>query len=214
VTVTQRLLEAVQAAVPAVAEVSVGTIGVPATVTVRPASQQAAAQATIDAFDWSGATHALWLEQQNGALVGRTTAKRLAAAANSSSNALADVTGLSFQLKPNTHYAFEFVGAYTSAAGTTGLSLAVNGPASPALVRAVAQIHESATAVRGGAASAYNATLTGTSSGSATPLPFFIQGNISTGAAGGTFTLRFASEVNNSQVSIAAGSYGLLHCIA
>jgi hypothetical protein len=60
VTVTQRLLEAVQAAVPAVAEVSVGILGNPATVTVRPAAQQAAAQAAIDAFDWSGAAQQQW----------------------------------------------------------------------------------------------------------------------------------------------------------
>lgn len=57
---TARLLVTIQAAVPAVTDVSVGVIGQPATVSVRPANQQAAAQATIDAFDWSAGAQAAW----------------------------------------------------------------------------------------------------------------------------------------------------------
>lgn len=59
-TVTQRLLEAVRAAAPAVVDVSIGTVGVSATVRVQPASEQAAAQAAISAFDWSIAAQAAW----------------------------------------------------------------------------------------------------------------------------------------------------------
>lgn len=47
-----RLLAAIKAVVPAVTGVSIGVHGNPATVTVTPSSQQAAAQATINAFDW------------------------------------------------------------------------------------------------------------------------------------------------------------------
>jgi hypothetical protein len=55
--VAVRLLQAIKAAVPAVVDISIGTVGNSATVTVFPANQQAAAQATINAFDWSAGAH-------------------------------------------------------------------------------------------------------------------------------------------------------------
>lgn len=53
-----RLLATIQAAVPAVRNVSIGAFGVAASVKVFPANQQTAAQATIDAFDWSDGAQA------------------------------------------------------------------------------------------------------------------------------------------------------------
>ena len=50
-----RLKKALEAAGLAVVGVSVGTEGVAASVKVQPVNLQAAAQATIDAFDWSQA---------------------------------------------------------------------------------------------------------------------------------------------------------------
>lgn len=201
-----RLHEAINAAGVA----AVGVRGAQGAVTVDPANLQAAAQATIDAFDWSQAAHDLWLSARTGSPVLRHSMVRLGTSRNNSTNVLADVTGLSFELKPNTHYAFSFTGAYTAAAGTTGLSLAVNGPASPSVLGVVACIAESATATRQGVGVAYNTALTGTASGGATRMPFWIDGNITTGASGGTFTLRFASEVNGNQVTILQGSMGEL----
>ena len=61
---TARLLEAIRAAAPGVADVAVGTPGDPATVRVQPADQQAAAQAAIGAFDWSPAAQAAWEEDR------------------------------------------------------------------------------------------------------------------------------------------------------
>lgn len=210
---TSRLHEAILTAGVSVVSVSVGVHGDSSTVTVLPADLQDEAQATINAFDWSQAAQDAWQATQNGAVVILGRAVRLGANRQTSSNALSDVTGLSFSLKANTHYAFRFTGAYTAQAGTTGLSLAVNGPASPNLVRMVGQIHESATAVRGGATAAYDTALTGANSGGATPLPFWVEGNISTGASGGTLALRFASEVNGNQVTILAGSMGELKAV-
>ena len=170
--------------------------------------QVAAADAALAAFDWSPAAHDAWSAARTGNPVLRHAKVRLAAPQQRTQTTLADVAGLSFQLKPNTHYAFSFVGAYTAAAATTGLALAVNGPASPAVLGVVGCIAESATACRQGVGVAYDTPLTGTASGGATRLPFWVDGNISTGAAGGTFTLRFASEVNGSAVTILAGSMG------
>lgn len=152
-------------------------------------------------------------ERTRAVLVTAGAAVRLAASATRSAVTPIDA-GLAFDLAPNAHYAFEFVGAYSTAANTTGIALAVNGPASPALVRVVTQIAESlAGATRYGTAGAYDTPTTGAGSAGATPLPFFVRGNVSTGENGGTFGLRFASEVGGSQVTILAGSYGLLHVV-
>lgn len=63
--VTERLLATIRAAVPAVVDVSIGTVGNSATVLVSPTNQQTAAQATINAFDWSAGAQAAWEDQQN-----------------------------------------------------------------------------------------------------------------------------------------------------
>jgi hypothetical protein len=55
-----RLVDAIRGAGVAIVDVTVGTIGNPATVFVIPSSLQAAAQATINAFDWSDSAHAAW----------------------------------------------------------------------------------------------------------------------------------------------------------
>lgn len=178
------------------------------------APQQSAATAALASFDFSQAADDLWTAQQSNAVVGRIAPVRLTANRVNSTNVLADVTDLAFQLLPNRHYVFNFAGAYTAAAGTTGLSLAINGPASPTLFRLLGRIAEGATAIRQGAASAYNTAITGANSGGATAMPFWIEGNISTGAAGGLLQLRFASEVNASAVTVLAGSWGELKAVA
>ncbi len=64
-SVAQRLQEAIIGAGVAVTGVSIGVRGDASTVKVEPESLQAAAQATIDAFDWSQVAHNAWLEDQN-----------------------------------------------------------------------------------------------------------------------------------------------------
>jgi hypothetical protein len=86
--VALRLREAVRAAAPGVVDVRVGRRGVSASVVVEPASEQAAAQAAIDAFDWSQAAHDAWEDTQRPE---RTTLRQAASQAVSDNNAfLAD----------------------------------------------------------------------------------------------------------------------------
>ncbi len=154
------------------------------------------------------------ITQDQAALIGRVTPVRLAATRTSSVIALADVVGMSFPLRANSNYIYSFTGAYTAALATTGIRLAINGPASPSLVRMLATVAESVTANRTLAASAYDTPLIGINSGGATPLPFWVEGNISTGPNAGFLTLRFGSEIAASAVDILAGSWGELKAVS
>lgn len=135
------------------------------------------------------------------------TGARKASDSSTTSTSFSDVPGLSMLLAPNSHYKFKFKGAYTAAAGTTGLQLSVNGPASPLFMRAVGVIYAAAGTPLAGAIAAYDSPISGVNSGGATALPFELEGTISTNSAGGAFTLRFRSEVNGSQVTILTGSF-------
>lgn len=215
----QRLL-ALHVALNAIPLAVVGTrfndpdVGPASGVSVDPSSLQASAQATIDAWDWSQSAQDLYTIIQTGKKVGQITPVRLAANRTNSTNVLADVTGMSFQLAPNSHYVYQFVGAYSTVGATTGLQLAVNGPASPVLVRVVGRIATSVTAQFNDVASVYDGLIAATASAGATALPFYLDGNVSTGATGGLFTLRFRSEINGNLVTIFSGSYGLLYGVA
>lgn len=176
--------------------------------------QQTAAQNALAAFDWSQAAHDAWLDQQKMATVGTINVKRLAVPRSTNVGpAWSNVTGLEWALLPNRHYVFTFDGAYTAAASTTGLQLALTGPASPLVFVCGIEISETATVWRTAATAAYDTGGNGTVSLGTTALPFHLFGNISTGAAGGTLQLRFRSEVNASQVTISAGSYSELKAV-
>jgi hypothetical protein len=129
---------------------------------------------------------------------------------STASAAYVDIPDLAFQLDPNTTYAFDFLGAYTAAAATTGVQLALNGPASPAVFGATFEVYTGAAAVLAAVAGAYDAGVNGTASGGATPLPFRVSGVIKTGASGGALTLRGRSEAAGSAVTVKQGSYGRL----
>jgi hypothetical protein len=183
-------------------------------IVVNPPSLQAAAQPIIDTFDWSQAAQDAWLEQLKCAAVGGINYRRLAVPRSTNVGpAWSNVTGLSFPLMASRHYAFAFDGAYTTAAAATGLQLAVTGPVTPAMFVAGIEIAESVTAWRNAGVTAYDTGGNGTASAGATPLPFHVFGNISTGAAGGNLQLRFRTEVNGSQVTIGAGSYATLSAV-
>jgi hypothetical protein len=205
-----RLYEAVAAVAPIV-----GVSGVQGSIRIdfngADQGQIDAANAVVAGFDYSQAADDLWITRTKQRVIGSITPVRLAVDRTNSTVNFADCTGLSFDLAANSHYAFEFVGAYIAAAGTTGLQIAVNGPASPNLVAVASQIATSATAAQNGVAANYDVGNNATASGGATALPFWVKGNISTGASGGTFTLRFRSEIAASAVTIKAGSYGLLY---
>lgn len=149
-----------------------------------------------------------------GKVIGSTLGKRLSADASTTSGSFVNVSGLSFLLAPNTHYRFRFVGAYTTAAAATGMQLSVNGPASPAFVRFVGQIATSAAGVLNGVGAAYDAAIAATAGPGATAMPFRLEGTISTGAAGGAFTLRVRSETAGQAVTVLHGSFAELSAVA
>jgi hypothetical protein len=139
---------------------------------------------------------------------------RQASAATSTSTTLADAGSLSFTVEASKQYIFDFRGAFTSAVSTTGLFLALNGPTlTGGSLLANMYIATSTTAVVHGSVTAYNTSVQGTGSAGTTPLPWWIEGSLIPGAAG-TFTVRFATEVASSQVSINANSYGFLWQVA
>lgn len=140
-------------------------------------------------------------------LISPSTVIRLDGDVVNSTTSFADATGLTFTSVPNADYLLEAFLVYTSAATTTGLNLALNGPASPAGVVGEWRVYTSATAAVLRQFTAYN---TGTASsgvlaaGSAQYAQF--TGMLRTGATGGAVTLRFASEVAASAITLKAGS--------
>jgi hypothetical protein len=137
-------------------------------------------------------------------------AVRVQADRSTTSNAYQTIPDLQFQLAANSHYLFYFDGAYTAAAGTTGLQLAVTGPASPAFLGVGFEVATGATAWAVVFAAAYDTGANPTASGGAALLPFHVYGTVSTGAAGGVLALRGRSSVNGSAVMIKRGSFGWL----
>lgn len=193
--------------------ISVGTEGQSGSCVINfngaTAPQIAAANAALAAFDWTAPTQAIWDAQQAAANpFGPPVRCKLNADVPNSTNVLANCAGLSFQLAANASYGFQFDGSFTAAAATTGLQLALNGPAA-SFISACLFVWESAIAHRTLAASAYETPVLGTASAGATALPFRIWGNLTTTAAG-LFVVRFRSEVNGSAVTVKRGSTGLL----
>lgn len=212
------MLQRLHAAVSAVAPI-VGVSGVQGDIRIdfSPSAtgpQQTAAQGVVAAFDWSQAAQDAWEQQQAIKEIGAFFVVRKGADQATGNVAFQDCTGLSFDLAPNAHYEYEFTGAYTAAAGTTGLQISVNGPASPDFIRFVGWIATSTTASFNGAGGAYDAAIAATASGGSTALPFWLSGTISTGAAGGPFMLRFRSEINGSAVTVLRGSKARLAAVA
>lgn len=133
-----------------------------------------------------------------------------AAPFTSTSASLADVTGLNFSIEGNAVYIFEFMIPWTSAAATTGINLSINGPAAPVLIhferriQTVAGIQEDwQTAYDAGAASPdYSA--------SGNPFWAKIEGLIRNITAG-TLTVRAATEVAGSQITVQTRANGRIH---
>jgi hypothetical protein len=173
--------------------------------------QQTNAQAVVSGYDSSQAAFDLWKTQATSKVIGRQTAVRLTVDRSTTQTSYQNVVGLSFELAANTHYAFTFDGAYTAAAGTTGIQLALNGPTTSFLAYGV-EIATSTTAWTSALAASFDVGANATASGGATALPFHIFGNLTTTAAG-LLIVRGRSEVNGSAVTIKAGSYGLLSAV-
>jgi hypothetical protein len=135
------------------------------------------------------------------------TRVKLAADVSNSTVTLADVTGLGFAMAVSTDYDFEFFVPFQTAALTTGLALALNGPGTPTLLayRVEVPISASASVLRFG--NTYNAEALGTAV-DAVSVPRFalIQGVVRNGVTAGTLIARFRSEVAASAVVVKAGA--------
>lgn len=149
-------------------------------------------------------------EEKNSKVVGRIIGKRKASNEDFTTNSFTNVAGLAFQLAPNTHYLFEYEGAYRTAAAATGIQLSVSGPASPDFISFVGNVFAATNSNIGGVGAAYDSALAMTQSAGATPLPFRLKGTISTGANGGALNLRVRSETVGSTVTILRGTVGTL----
>jgi hypothetical protein len=121
-----------------------------------------------------------------------------------STTALAAVTGLSFTAAANTTYLVEVIGAFQSAATTTGMAIALDIPSGSIIGQA--RVNISATAMTALEQIADNAT-TGVSTGVravAANVPVTGKFLVAIGATGGTVQLQFRSEVAASAITMQA----------
>lgn len=119
----------------------------------------------------------------------------------------ADVTGLTFAVSASTTYRFACEISYTTAATTTALQLAINGPASPTAVRYGVDTATTATAPHYASQNAYDTNTNPATGGGATALTARIAGSLENGSNAGTLAIRYRSEVAASAVTVLRGSF-------
>jgi hypothetical protein len=126
---------------------------------------------------------------------------------------LSDVAGLGFKVAASGVYIFEYYVHTSSAAGTTGLALSVNGPTSPTYIMYTSSITGATPfSLFGAGAAAYDTALvsSGSSASAAAPIPLILTGHLVNGSTAGTLILRMRTEVNASAATIHRGSWGRL----
>lgn len=122
-----------------------------------------------------------------------------------------DATGLSFSIAASKTYHFDFFIRWESAATTTGINLAMNGPASPTAVAFVAFSAFNPTTYSPRPMTAYDTSSSGTGAqATGTALFAEIKGIVVNGSNAGTLQVRFQTEIPTSAVTIKAGSGGRL----
>jgi hypothetical protein len=132
------------------------------------------------------------------------TWQKLGADVANSTVTLAAATGLSFTAAANTTYLVDVVGAFQSAATTTGIALALDVPSGSVIGQALANI--SATTVGATEQIADSAT-TGATTGvraANTNIPLSARFIVAVGATGGSVQLQFRSEIAASAVTMKA----------
>lgn len=121
---------------------------------------------------------------------------------------LTDIAGLSMPIAANADLIFEALLVWQSAAATTGIRLAINGPAGALEITALVEIQTSATAFalqlhtgyQGGAATASIDTAN-------TRRVARLSGVVRNGATAGAVSVQAASEVAGSAVTVKRGSW-------
>lgn len=121
----------------------------------------------------------------------------------------ADISGTGLAVGANADYYFEFFLYMDSDATTTGIDVAVNGPASPTQISYVTMYWTSATAVAFRNYTAYDGNPGSTASNGATARPYWIRGILRNGANAGTLIARAKREAVGSGPNARSGSYGM-----
>jgi hypothetical protein len=121
-------------------------------------------------------------------------------------------TGLNLPVAANTAYTFSYYILFQRAASTIGIGLAITGPAGPTAVSYDVQIPngtDGTSALFSGWGTSYDDTVLGTAVQTAsTTYVAHIFGVVHTGATAGNLTPRFRTEINNSNVTVKADSWG------
>lgn len=121
-----------------------------------------------------------------------------------------DVSGTGLSVAANTAYYFEFYILADADAVTTGIDVAVNGPAAPTAL-AYQQLYwtsATATAIRG--SNAYDNNPASTASNGTAARVFEVRGIIVNGANAGTLIARAKREAVGTGPNVRAGSFGRL----
>lgn len=126
----------------------------------------------------------------------------------------ADITGLGVAVLASTTYEFEFHVFADADAATTGIDIAVNGPASPTAITYSQWYPRSTSVMQYAAASAYDANTANTGSGGTTPCEYVVTGRLVNGSNAGTLVPRLKREAVGSGPNVRAGSWGRVRKIS
>jgi hypothetical protein len=132
------------------------------------------------------------------------TWQKLSADVSNSTVTLAAVTGLSFAAMANTTYLVEVVGAFQSAATTTGIALALDIPSGSVIGLAIANISASSS---GSTEQIADSATTGATAGvraANSNTPITARFVVAVGATAGSIQLQFRSEIAASAVTMKA----------
>jgi hypothetical protein len=124
--------------------------------------------------------------------------------------AFADVSGTGLPVAANSAYAFGFWIIADADAVTTGIDIAVNGPAAPTSINYEQIYWTSATARTERPASAYDNNTASTGSNGTTRAIFVVRGILVNGANVGTLIARIKREAVGTGPNVRAGSFGRL----
>jgi hypothetical protein len=124
--------------------------------------------------------------------------------------AFATITELGLAVNAGVAYAFEFVLLCDADATTTGIDVAVTGPANPTSIAYEQSYWTSATARTERGATAYDANTASTASNGTATRVFRLRGVLRNGANAGTLEARAKRESVGTGPTVRAGSYGLL----
>lgn len=124
--------------------------------------------------------------------------------------AYADVTGTGLAVAANAAYRFQFQLIADADATTTGIDVAVNGPAGFVNIQYTQSYWTSATAFTTARASLYDNNTASVTSNGTSQAVFVVEGIFVNGATAGTLIARIKREAVGSGPNVRAGSFGRL----